>query len=129
MTNEDAIMTNEDAISVIKMMIPLPRRGDGKSTTHLLQTLAISMAIEALQERKTGKWISVKERLPKENGNYLCYIVNPYDHRLRYHMVCGFNRNLNPFSDEHYWFPDDETASNNVVAWMPLPEPYEEVDE
>lgn len=81
------------------------------------------------EERKTGKWISVKEKLPKESGNYLCYIVNPYDSRLRYHMVCGFDRSPYPFSDEHYWFPDDETASDNVVAWMPLPEPYEEVDE
>ena len=51
-------MTNEEAISVMKSMMPPARRGDVRSTTHTLQTLAICKAIEALQERKTGKWIN-----------------------------------------------------------------------
>lgn len=64
-------------------------------------------------------WIPVSERLPEKNGRYLAYIINPYDDKLRYSMTCEY------FPSEG-WCPDDECASDNVVAWMPLPEEYEE---
>ena len=69
------------------------------------------------------KWIPVSERLPEKDGRYLAYIVNEYECRLRYIMTCDLI--LNSISKNH-WFPDDECASNNVIAWMPLPEPYKE---
>lgn len=64
-------------------------------------------------------WISVSEMLPEETGRYLGYVSNrsvesPYG----YIITCGYYAKLN------YWATDDEVASNNVVAWMPLPEPY-----
>ncbi len=74
--------------------------------------------IEKYQESKT-EWIPVSERLPKKSGKYLAYIVNPYDEKLQYSMTCHYSAKINS------WFPDDETASANVIAWMPLPEPLE----
>lgn len=43
-------MTREEAIEILKYLIPIPYRGDGKSTTHLMQTNALIMAIKALEQ-------------------------------------------------------------------------------
>lgn len=63
---------------------------------------------------KMGRWIPVSERLPEEEGRYLTTIFNG----IQYIMTCDYH----PYS--RCWFPDDECASDNVIAWMPLPEPY-----
>ena len=42
-------MTREEAIAVLQIIKPAPRRADGKSTTHTLETTALDMAIEALK--------------------------------------------------------------------------------
>lgn len=65
------------------------------------------------------KWTPVSERLPKTPGRYLTYIVNKHDTNYRYIMTCEYIE-----SDLWRWFPDDECASDNVIAWMPLPELY-----
>lgn len=67
-----------------------------------------------------SEWIPVSERLPETNGRYLAYIVNKHDDKLKYIMTCEYS-----LADGYWnWFPDDECASDNVIAWMPLPEPY-----
>ena len=68
------------------------------------------------QALEQTRWIPVSERLPEKDGRFLTYIENPYDIQLSYVMVCDYIRQT--------WCPDDETASSNVVAWMPLPELY-----
>lgn len=66
------------------------------------------------------KWIPVSVRLPEKSGRYLAYIINSHDDKLRYVMTCDYS------ADGYWnWFPDDECASDNVIAWMPLPTPYE----
>jgi hypothetical protein len=67
-------------------------------------------------EEPKAEWIPVSERLPEASGIFLTYIVNPYDSRLSYIMLCDYIGQT--------WCPVDETASSNVIAWMPLPEPY-----
>ena len=55
------------------------------------------------------KWIPVTEGLPKKDGLYLVSVKN--DHLRRYSKTCWYsNKN---------WF-----ARQDVVAWMPLPQPY-----
>ena len=63
---------------------------------------------------KVGHWISVHERLPEKNGNYLVtYESFDGTARIRYEDV------------DHYG-PDwlHESKYKKVVAWMPLPKPY-----
>lgn len=43
-------MTREEAIKILKGLRPQPQRGDGKSTTHLIVTEALNLAIKALEQ-------------------------------------------------------------------------------
>jgi len=65
------------------------------------------------------KWVAVTERLPEKTGSYLGYVsnrsnVSPYG----YIITCDYYAMFN------FWATGDEVASNNVVAWMPLPTPW-----
>ena len=42
-------MTREEAIKILKYLMPIPYRGDSKSTSHLLLINALGMAIKALE--------------------------------------------------------------------------------
>ena len=75
----------------------------------------VELAVEELKTPK-AEWIPVSERLPETDGIFLTYIENPYDNQLSYIMICDYIHQI--------WCPVDETASSNVIAWMPLPEPY-----
>lgn len=77
---------------------------------------AVDMASKVLEQTR---WIPVNERLPENSGRYLAYIVNEHDDKLQYIMTCEY------LVDGYWnWYPDDECASDNVIAWMPLPKPY-----
>lgn len=65
--------------------------------------------IESNSENPNG-WISVSERLPEKEGLYLVSVKN--DHERRYSKTCWFH-------SENDWF-----ARQDIIAWMPLPEPY-----
>lgn len=59
-------------------------------------------------------WIPVTERLPEKSGLYL--VTAPYDK-----FMPVSSRYFNKRGEQSFWsgHPMDE-----VVAWMPLPEPY-----
>jgi hypothetical protein len=59
-------------------------------------------------------WIPVTERLPEASGLYLVSVKN--DHERRYSKTAWFEKEV--------WF-----ARQDVIAWMPLPEPYKGVTE
>lgn len=88
---------------------------------------ALDMAIEALQERKAGKWIPVTERLPEEKLAVLVWCPQ------RSNIYCAYHdkRNVNKvvYSEWFIFGAFNTLVNENVVAWMPLPEPYKEVDE
>jgi hypothetical protein len=61
-------------------------------------------------------WCSVKDELPKPNGEVLADIVNTVGDEIYHeHAIAYFNK------DKGQWFTVDGEAVN-VVNWMPLPE-------
>ena len=69
-------------------------------------------------------WIPVTERLPEKDGRYLCTIQNKYAPEVVGVMVCDYWKQAIGYVSMHDWCPDDEAASDNVIAWAPLPAPY-----
>ena len=62
-------MTNEEAIAILIGLLPPPMRCDGKSGQHLIVSLALAKAIEALKsEPKHGRWSK------KHNGLRRCSV-------------------------------------------------------
>ena len=78
-------------------------------------------ALKRMERQEQDRWISVTEKLPEEDGNYL---VTLYD-------------SIEGWTEVLYWNPtfggrwqglieDDLSDIGNVSAWRPLPEPYQE---
>ena len=108
MTNEKAIMCLED----MKIKVPIPKA----AKQAMENNEALDVAIKAL--KKEPHWIPVTERLPKEDGNYL--VSGKWGSGKESVGDCEF-------SVEDGYF---QTAWNfDVLAWMPLPEPYKGVTE
>lgn len=80
---------------------------------------AVNIAIEVLEQ--APKWIPVSERLPEEGLTVLILAENG--------QIEFGQRDENKWewlaeSIADYW-----TEAEEVIAWQPLPEPYEEADE
>jgi hypothetical protein len=60
------------------------------------------------------QWIPVTERLPEKSGLYL--VTTPYDKLMPVH-----SRYFNKRGEQSFW---SGHPMNEVVAWMPLPQPY-----
>lgn len=75
---------------------------------HIINKEALDFAIKAIEQ--DPRWIPVSERLPEKEELYLVSVKN--DHERRYSKTCWFHSKNN-------WF-----ARQDIIAWMPLPEPY-----
>ncbi len=80
-----------------------------------------------------GRWISVTERLPEEDGDYLVwYLIE--DGGEPCFGILPFDSNVPAFGywDEYYdpvtygWAGSDFIEVKGVTHWMPLPEPPKE---
>jgi hypothetical protein len=81
---------------------------------------------------KEYEWISVKDKLPEDGERVLIYadVDNEED------RIAIAYRMLEEWSDDEYIWRAWETLGysadyddEEVIAWMPLPEPYEEGEE
>lgn len=104
-------MTREEAIS---WLVSLTEHEGEDIPIYDTDVEALNMAIKALEQEP--RWVPVTERLPEESDDYLvtngdvdvetAYFAHPKD----YAISNGEWREI--------WYEDD------VIAWMPLPQPY-----
>ena len=69
------------------------------------------MAIEALEG---SRWIPVEERLPEENGRYLCCVKSYAFPGYSYWNILRYDKD---------GFHESGIYEDGVTHWMPLPEP------
>lgn len=87
------------------------------------------MAIDALKKQEEDKWVSVTERLPKEDDYKPCY---GYDDGAVWWLNDIGMMGLGWYytSTENWAFYDEithvEGIVGNVIAWRPLPESFRE---
>lgn len=80
-----------------------------------LKKETIESALNHVDKYTIREWIPVSERLPKEDGRYLC------DWQGMRVGTCYFHKG-------HFRVYGD-IKDKYVTAWMPLPKPYEEDNE
>lgn len=91
---------------------------------------ALDMAVKALEQEP--RWIPVSERLPEKDGEYLVTVSFHFCGEIVF--KCSFAMDLHKVDEynfqEHkcgFYGIDSEWGSyeiDNVIAWMPSPEPY-----
>ena len=122
-------MENLSKMILYKKIIENLQEEKEGSENAMMIDFSIGILEDAIKYRKKcelegtaeDKWIPTSERLPEKTGRYLTYIINEYDNSIQFIMTCDYTNKI--------WTPDDECASDNVIAWMPLPERYEESEE
>lgn len=108
--------------------------GRGTSSVHHMPEhdeywQAGEMAIEALKKQEQDRWVSVTERLPKEDDYKPCY---GYDDGAVWWLNDIGMMGLGWYytSTENWAFYDEithvEGIVGNVIAWRPLPESFRE---
>lgn len=102
-------MKREEAIKMLKQLVNM--LSDDFGDSELCED-ALQLAITALQNQPV--WIPVSERLPEESLNS----VIGWD---TYRNRCCFVQYLGG-----RFVLGDDIDSVNVIAWMPLPETYQE---
>ena len=80
-----------------------------------LESIEALMAEGEIYDIEYSKWIPVSERLPEEQGWYLVTIKS------------GDNYYLD--TDIYNTLYKNGFRTQNVIAWMPLPEPYKSESE
>ena len=73
--------------------------------------------VNQLAEEQNNGWIPCSERLPEENGKYLVCVDNPTRNRKNCIFAFWFNAYDKEFEREH--------DLDYVIAWQPLPAPYQ----
>ena len=96
-------MTNEEHIEQLKKLRSFHNGSYGRS---------INKAIDALEQEPKTKWIPVSERLPEETGTYIT-TLDYGEYGLAVGQRYYYGKGLG-------WAEED-----CVIAWQPLPEPYE----
>ena len=73
--------------------------------------------MKAVEDRPKGEWIPCSERLPKRQGYYICTCKDGSKYKRT--TVVKWSNGWQLTGTRSYWI---------VLAWMPLPKPYEETD-
>lgn len=108
-----------------------PDEHDLTNISFMLRAMEVKGFYEAVKRMAacsshSGEWIPCSERLPENNQSVLVYLESRTIRGGHIHSIGGYQNNV--------WFirsgVETESYPNsewNVIAWMPLPEPYKEV--
>lgn len=108
-------MTNKEAIKILEKNKPSIMFEDEETQKRMADIRdALEMAIQALSQEELGKWIDVNERLPE---GLLVKVLVSCEDSLGLPIV---PKVVIYDGYEHSWECDEK-----VIAWMPLPKPYE----
>lgn len=78
-----------------------------------------SIVYNVIQKQPTvGGWISMKDRLPEENLEYIVYATD--EDGERFVTTDHWNKYV------RQWYLFDKGSSTTVTHWMPMPEPPKE---
>lgn len=113
-------MTNKKAISIIKNAFSWyeDNARESEEEDWSGQHEALRMAMKALEQTR---WIPVSERLPEENGQYL--ITVKYKPEASYENIYAEHGEWTDGQWDMFCFGHCGEVED-IVAWMPLPEPY-----
>ena len=98
-----------------------------------IEELSVVVRAQKAVLDKFPRWIPVTERLPKEDGLYLVWMLWPCDEFPTWSII-NFDSCAGEFGEweEYYdpnslgWVGSDFKRIEKVYAWMPLPEPPKE---
>lgn len=81
-----------------------------------------NMLKELNEEQRKHRWIPVEERLPEKDDFVLVTVSGTYNH-----LTFSDALQLASYTEDDGWFIESypEWDDPNVIAWMPLPEPYQ----
>lgn len=107
-------ISKESVIDIIEDVCPIY----GNDYRYILREKVNELPSVAIPSVEP-KWILCSERLPEENGRYLCTVGTDYRNpREMYYEPKGKNNRTWASLDRAY------VEDCFVTAWMPLPEPY-----
>ena len=93
------------------------------SQKHKMELLGMITAIEMKHDELVPKWIPVTEALPKDNRQVLVYAQSTHFALAKYdEMREPDGKYRKQWVTFDAWKP--YYTIKNVIAWMPLPEPY-----
>ena len=117
MTQEEAMnMSNEQAVQILIPMRNMMCDQNGCPISDAV--FALDKAIEALSADRPQEWIPCSERLPKENGEYIVSLEDSIYPWAKFFNGKWFMLSINAIAREF--------GEYEVIAWMPLPDPYRE---
>ena len=103
---------------------------------QVIQDMIEQLQGDLEQDEKENGWISVSERVPEDEKEYLVTLEKVYGTPEKLYGIANYLK----FGDAGYWnekkygylewdkYSDGHggTKMYKVIAWMPLPEPYKE---
>lgn len=100
------------------------RKGTGDGLRLAWIEKAVNSLPSVSPQQKVGRWIPVSERLPKA-GEYIRNVAKYYLVQNKYGDIL-----VARYTHEEYWeqLYQLEPISDEIVAWMPLPDVYKEAD-
>ena len=126
--NNDLILRG-DALKAIRQRCigeHLPFESNTPVGARVLDALAAVYQVKPYKD-VCGKWISVKDRLPDNGGDYLVYFIpdifwdRPHPSLNGYVDIKQFDIRRKEFYDSQCW----DYLGESITHWMPLPEPPE----